>query len=152
MTEGAYQFGEAWYKENRKRMRAARSEMEANFFAREQTQLHKLAMVISVSKNEFPVISEHTMQEADFRLKDLSKDASRIFNVVGQSSVTRSAAEVVAILKRIGPTARRELYRRTFFRTLSVREYGDALQSAAVAGFINLPAGDDAILSIKEIT
>lgn len=152
MTEAAYAWGDAWYKENRKRMRASRNETEANFFAREQTQLHKLAMVISVSRGEFPVISEQVMVEAYERLKDLSKDAQRVLGVVGQTNITRVASDILATLAKTGPLPRKELYRRAFFRSMSIREYSEALGSASGAGFLTIGQGENGVVELVKGT
>lgn len=148
MTEAAYVWGDNWYKESKARARAANSEIERNFFAREQTHLHKLAIVIAASRGRLPVIDVADMIEADKHLQNLSVDSRRVFNVVGQTNTSKAALKIIDMLELNGPMHRRDLYRKGFFRTISIKDFMEALASALVAGLVQQTGSrDDPIIN-----
>ena len=136
LTEEAFEWGDKWYHESKARMRASESKIENSFFVREQTQLHKLAMIVSVSRGHFPSITLEDLQEADSRLKELSGDVKRVFNVVGQTPVTKTAADIVEALVKNGPVSTMTLYRRQFMRTKSVKDYFESLNCVVRGGLV----------------
>lgn len=138
LTEQAYQWGEAWYRNYRDKQRHMGSLLEAGFYERKQTHLHKLAMVISASKGVFPVIDLATLEEAEFHLNQLDEDVRSIFGFVGQSSVSKTAREIIEALTRAGPQNKRDLFKRYFFRTMSSTEFDEALKSAVASGIVEL--------------
>lgn len=151
MTEAAYVWGDEWYKKSKERSRASQTEIERNFFAREQSHLHKLAIVISASRGKYPKIDVPEMIEADKYLQDLSADSRRVFNVVGQTNISKAALKIIDMLELNGPMSRRELYRRGFFRTISIKDFMEAMASALVAGIVQqVGSRDDPMISIVQ--
>lgn len=149
LTEAAYAWGEEWYKKVRAKQRTL-SDNEAGLYERKQSHLHKLAMVISASRGKFPVIDVPELEEADRNLQDLVPDTERIFGFVGQSSTSKAAREIIEALARVGSLSKRELFKRYFFRTMSITDFGEALKSAVASGQVTLTGSlDNETVSLK---
>ena len=137
LTEEAYEWGEKWYEQQRIALRLLGTEsLESGFIVRKQVHLHKLAMVICAAHSEFPTVSLAHMKEAEQQLNALDADMRRVFGYVGQSRVTSAAREIVEVVTREGSIEKRMLYRKQFFRTMSIGEYNEAVQSAIQAELI----------------
>lgn len=137
LTEEAYQWGDKWYKEQRTQLRLLGCDsLESGFIVRKQVHLHKLAMVICAARFQFPTVTREHMVEAELQLSALDVDTRRVFGYVGQSKVTMAAREIVEAVMRCGAVEKRILYRNQFFRTLSVNEFNEAVQSAIQAELI----------------
>lgn len=137
LTEEAYEWGERWYKEQRTQLRLLGSDsLESGFIVRKQVHLHKLAMVICAARYQFPTVTKEHMVEAELQLSALDVDTRRVFGYVGQSKVTAAAREIVEAVMRCKAVEKRILYRDQFFRTLSVNEFNEAVQSAIQAELI----------------
>ena len=137
LTEEAYEWGEIWYKEERAKLRALGSDnLESGFVVRKQVHLHKLAMVICASRGAFPNITVEHLEVARGKLDEVDNDMRRVFGYVGQNKVTSASREIVEIVCREGIIEKRQLYRRNFFRTLTVGEYNEAVASAVQAELI----------------
>jgi hypothetical protein len=150
MTEAAYKWGEKWYMAYRDKQRKMGSSTEAGFYERKQTHLHKTAMVICASKGKFPVISVAEMEEADFKLGQLEEDVRNIFGFVGQSNISKTAREIIEVLTRTGPVLKREMFRRYFFRTMSSKEFDEAMTSAIESGTVIVSGSlNDAVVSLR---
>jgi hypothetical protein len=137
LTEEAYEWGDEWYKGERKKLRGLGSgSLESGFIVRKQVHLHKLAMVISAARCEFPSITLTHMLAAQQQLDALDADMKNVFGYVGQSKVTTAAREIVEAVKALGSVERRVLYQRQFFRTMTITEYNEAVQSAIHAELV----------------
>ena len=150
MTEAAYVWGEKWYMNYRDKQRKMGSSTEAGFYERKQTHLHKTAMVICAAKGRFPVISVEEMEEADYRLGQLEEDVRSIFGFVGQSNISKTAREIIEVLVRVGAISKREMFKRYFFRTMSSKEFDEAMTSAIESGMVLVNGAlNDAVVSLR---
>ena len=138
LTPEAFEWGEAWYKAHWTKYANGGKEL-LGYPARAQTHMHKLAMVISASRGEFPLITEAHLIEADSRLRALEGGMSRVSAIVGTQGLTRAADDIVEAVKKAGGTInRRELFRKYFFRRLSNREFEEALKATTTAGLLTV--------------
>jgi hypothetical protein len=107
-------------------------------------------MVICASKGRFPVISVAEMEEADFRLGQLEEDVRSIFGFVGQSNISKTAREIIEVLVRTGAVSKREMFKRYFFRTMSSKEFDEAMTSAIESGTVIVSGAlNDAVVSLR---
>lgn len=137
LTEEAYEWGEKWYDEQRQSLRSLGTDsLESGFIVRKQVHLHKLAMVICAARFSFPHVTLDHMKEADAQLNALDADMRKVFGYVGQNRVTNAAREIVEAVCKAGAVERRMLYRRQFFRTMSIGEFDEAVKSAIQAELI----------------
>lgn len=151
MTKEAYEWGSAWYMGYRKTLRDMSSDQEAAFYERKQTHLHKLAMVISASRGDFPYIRPEHLMEADLRLTELDPDVKKIFGFVGQTKLTQAASEILGVVQRLKSIRKSDLYRDHFFRTMDVNEFDVALRSVQASGRIGIEGPlDDLVVRLKK--
>lgn len=135
LTEEAYKWGETWYEELQRQIWSS-SGVDSGFIVRKQVHLHKLAMVIAASRGSYPVIELEHMLEAKARLEELDEDMGVVLGFVGQSKVTQAAREIVEAVKKGGGIEKRMLYQKKFFRTMTIGEFNEAVQSAIHAELI----------------
>jgi len=140
MTPEAYAWGTQWYEKYMEDQLRLGGKREAGVAARQQTHLHKLAMVISASRGDFPSIDVSHLEEADRRLRDLQNDTREIFGMVGQSPSTVATQELINALKA-GPIRKSRLYGDYFMRRLSIDEFELAVRSALAGGKIREAQG-----------
>lgn len=133
LTKAAREYGKAWYHEYRIGLKQAQKK-EKGLYARSQTHLHKLAMVISASKGLFPVIDVAELQEADAKLRELGGNVDEVFGSVGQGAVSKLAMEIVECLVKAGATRKWALFDKKFYRRVSDKDFESALKSAVLAG------------------
>lgn len=134
-TEAAFLWEDEWYPPYMERL-MKKGSAEASVGVRRQTHLNKLAMILSVSRGNFPKIDKQEMMDADALLTELEADVDLVFGHVGQSPITSAAREVVSILARNGPMKRKDLYRGYFFRTMKSGDFEEAIKSAKASGLI----------------
>lgn len=150
MSEEAYVWGEQWYSNYRKHQRSMGTQTEAGFYERQQTHLHKLAMVICVSRGGFPNISVDDMKMADCHLNELEPDVREIFGHVGRTRMSNASCEIVEVLQKEKELRQADLFKRYFFRTMSGEEFEIALKSVKLAGVITITGPlDNPLISLK---
>lgn len=138
LTEDAYKFGEAWYDKHSEKLEANDAEHDTygGYHARTQTQLHKLAMVISASQRSDLIISRADLESAAALVDSLESDIPRVFKTLHATEEMGKAHELVAIVQSHKQIRRAELYQKYFFHTMTAKEFGEALQAATEAGYV----------------
>lgn len=100
LTDDAYEWGEAWYKEHwttvPEHMASARYQP---YRARKQVFLHKLAMVLSAAQNNRLVIDASHLQTAKELVEMIEPDMIKVFESVGHVQEASQTGEIVAFLR-----------------------------------------------------
>ncbi len=153
LTQEAHDMGEKWYEDHwtKPMDKSLPAEQFGGYFARKQTHIHKLAMIVAASRSNKLVITKEHLDIASQMVDSLEQEMPRVFLKVGQSVVKQAMTdilEVVAIRKKI---ARKELYRE-FARRLTWQEFLDIIQSSTEAGYIKLAASEGEIFVISLVT
>lgn len=143
LTPAAEEYAHANYHEQWDKIEG---KIEATGFAgRKQTHLFKLAMVVSASRGDFPLLDAPHLIEADRQLALVEPGINKVLQVVGSKGITKAAAEIVeAVIAAGGKALRREIYGKHFFRRLSNKDFEEAVKGAQAAGKLRsdtLPAG-----------
>lgn len=146
MTEDAYAWGEKWYKEHY----AADHEHLSNdkfagYLARKQTQIHKLAMVLSASRRDDLVITEDELSDACDYVTQLEAEMPKMFGKVGQEKVVKQAAEVFSFIKSSGKNLTQTLIYRNFSDTISYTTFEEIVRSLVHSGYIKQVQKDNVI-------
>jgi hypothetical protein len=120
--------------------------VEATGFAgRKQTHLFKLAMVISVSRGDFPKLDVEHLKEAERQLALIEPGITRVLQVVGSKGITKASQEILDAVRGEGGKAfRRDIFGKHFFRRLSNKDFEEAVKGAQAAGKLRedkTPAG-----------
>lgn len=153
LTQEAHDMGEKWYEDHwtKPMDKSLPAEQFGGYFARKQTHIHKLAMIVAASRSNKLVITKEHLDIASQMVDSLEQEMPRVFLKVGQSVVKQAMTdilEVVAIRKKI---ARKELYRE-FARRLTWQEFLDIIQSSTEAGYVKLAASEGEIFVISLVT
>lgn len=135
LTDEAYEWGERWYNQYRD-VADKLQEKEQGLYARSQTHLHKLAMVVSAARGKFPIIDAAELQEADRRLSLLTGNINAVFGRMGQSPQSKLAQDVLEVLVKHGSMTKRELFAKYFFRTVSSVMFEEAVKSIKAGGLV----------------
>lgn len=135
LTEAAYQWGERFYEAHWEKMRTAGRELRG-YPSRKQTHLHKLALIIAVSRGKGS-IDVPEMEEAERQLVKIEPGMASVFGRIGSPAVAKSSGEIVDALEKMGGKAlRREVFNKHFFRRLSLKDFSEAVNGAEAAGLI----------------
>lgn len=153
LTQEAHDMGEKWYEDHwtKPMDKSLPAEQFGGYFARKQTHIHKLAMIVAASRSNKLVITKEHLDIASQMVDSLEQEMPRVFLKVGQSVVKQAMTdilEVVAIKKKV---SRKELYRE-FARRLTWQEFLDIIQSSTEAGYIKLAASEGEIFVISLVT
>jgi len=109
MTQEAVDWGQEWYaklythQNGDARLR--------DYVTRKQTHLHKLAMILSVSRRDDLVITEKELQDAEIALKKNEERMGDVFSQVGKTAEASAAEQIVALLTMNGPTDSTQVYK-----------------------------------------
>jgi hypothetical protein len=146
LSTDAVKWGKVWYerhwaqygKETRERL---------GFPARKQTHLHKLAMVISAARGEFPRITARIMEDAEQRLNEVEPGVRKVLAMIGTTNITRASRAIVEYMMGQPKKAllSQVVYGTLFFRRLSYKEFQEAVAGAVGAGYIKT---DPAMLTL----
>ena len=132
ISQQARVWGRAWYKRHWESPPSGLTGDQFNgYIARKQTHLHKLAMVLSASKNDSLIIEESHLVAAEEIITAIEQDMPRVFSRIGQTDITRGSTEILNAIEHRPGISHPELYN-LLFRTLSYKDFTDSL-----AGVIN---------------
>src|SRR5262249_33226296 len=80
LTDDAYNWGEAWYaKHNAGRSTTLASSRYSGYFARKQTHLHKLAMILSAAQRDQLLIERDDLETANKILESTEHSMIKVF-------------------------------------------------------------------------
>lgn len=103
IDEPARVWGRAWY-ESFWRSAADRmdDQMLEGYAARKQTHLHKLAIVLSASRDASRIITREDLELANVMLEDIERDMPKVFAKIGRSEDSMQAERFVEFLRKKG--------------------------------------------------
>lgn len=114
LEEEAFRWGEQWYLHHWKNPRplAHMSEKFGGYYARKQTHIHKLAMVVAASQRDDLVITVDDLRTAERIITATEGDIDRVFKTIGASEDSKAMAEVLAVVRAAGSIPASECWRR----------------------------------------
>ncbi len=137
ITEEARVWGREWYKVFWMNASARMdSKMLEGYAARKQTHLHKLAMVLSVSRGDSMQIEIEDLQLANQMLEDLEQDMPKVFSKIGRTEQSVKAEEFLEMIARKGPggVPYDEAYRLVHLHFPDARDYEGMLSGCIKSG------------------
>lgn len=145
-----YEWGEAWYaKHNSTRPAGLDTEQFGGYLARKQTHIHKLAMVLTASRQNSLVIERDVLEAAEGFVSSLERDMPLIYSRIGQTEITRGSTQILEIITSRGNMSREALYAQ-LFRVMSYRDFEQSLMGAIQAGHvIQQQVGDKFMVMLK---
>lgn len=144
LTYEARQWGTEWYELHWSSQRSSHmaSERFAGYFARKQTHIHKLAMVLAAAKRDELYISAEDLSEANLLITDLEVDMQNVFSSIGVSHSAKVSSEVLALIRNSRTISLTKLWQ-LCFNTTAQADFRDALKAAVEAGYVKVSKTDD---------
>lgn len=101
LTPEALRWGEAWYASLQAGLgKEAISRRASGYYARKQTHLHKIAMLLSLSSRDDLTITKDDLETAGSILTFVEKDIMRVLsNVTNRQVAARNAMEIITMLR-----------------------------------------------------
>lgn len=138
LSREAETWGESWYAlHNIDRPTHMASDRFAGYLARKQGHMHKLAMILSVSKRDDLVISKEDLFEADQILHDAEISMVRVFDSIGVVDEARRVAELVSFVRTYRWMEAQDLYH-LCHNIMSQRDFKDAMRVAVESGMLRV--------------
>jgi hypothetical protein len=139
LSQDAIEWGTQWYSDHYASTKAMPLEESkwGGYWARKQTHIHKLGMVLSAAESDDLIIRRHHLADAAAIVTRLEEFLPRIFELVGQSPDARIAEAVREVVATNFAVDKAALFRR-LSKTFSPREVEDALASSIRAGILGL--------------
>lgn len=147
ISDRGREWGRAWYADHWKNPPIGLNlDQFGGYLARKQTLIHKLAMVISAAQSDSLIVNEDDLEFSCASISGLEEDMPKVFQGIGQDSITRGTSDIVSHLVQNGDTNKMDLFR-SMVRTLSYNDFELSLASAIQAGLaIQIQQGGTMIL------
>ena len=138
LTEEAYEFGEQWYHQHCIKMEAFAYSMKGmgGYYARKQAHVHKLAMVLAAAKCNTMVIERDELEAAVKILDANEQGYGQVFQSIVTTVTTEQTIDLIRIVASKKQVRKSELYQLVFRNMNGVKEFNEALESAATAGYL----------------
>lgn len=138
LTPEAYQWGTDWYMQHHTtRTREMASSRYSGYFARKQTHLHKVAMVLSVAQRDNLIIEKDDLEMANKILESTESSMIRVFENVGVINEARHVHELKAFVQTYGWITTADLYR-LCYNIMSERDFKLAVRAALEGGVLQI--------------
>lgn len=139
ISEAALEWGDEWYRAHWMASRSSHlaSEKFAGWWARKQTHLHKLAMVLSAAKRDDLRIEKEDLEEALTLVTDLETDMQHVFSSIGVSHSAKVSNEVLTFIRNHKQIKLQDLWK-LCFNTTAQKDFSEAIVAARDAGFIKI--------------
>lgn len=148
LTKEATAWGRIWYEEHFNNRPTHLNEVQfGGYIARKQTHMHKLAIILSASRNDTLEITRESLEVSNAMVTALEFDMPKVFQQVGANDAGRYTGLVLDIIKVRQKLTKAELYRE-FVGKMAATDIDVALQGLIVAGYCTMrQEGNDIILS-----
>ncbi len=120
--------------------------------ARKQTHIHKIAMVLSISRSDELVILKEDLVKANRFITALESDMAKVFQSIGVQDSRKHLMEILSHL-RARKTIRRGALWKLCVTSMDKKEYDEGLTSLSTAGLITMTfidAEKDFLIKIVE--
>ena len=139
LSSDAVSWGTDWYEQHYHATRNMPLEESkwGGYWARKQTHVHKLAMVLSAAESDSLVVERHHLQDAVAIITKLEQYLPRIFELVGQSDLARISEAVRELVVSHGVIDQAVLFK-MLSKTFAPKEISEALVGLTRAGLVGL--------------
>ena len=139
LTEEARAWGRVWYKKLWTEVAPKIDDDHfSGYMARKQTHLHKLAMVLSVSRSDSLVITPEDLILAEVMLTQAEKDLGKVFSRIGRTEDSLQAERFIAFIKRHGKISYAKAYQHIHNYFPDFRDFEGILAGAIRSGVIKM--------------
>lgn len=142
MTEEAYAWGEEWYNRHQDKMEAETDPRIKNYFARKQTHIHKLALVIAAANQDARVIEVEHLAAAYNLVTELEDDMTKVWTKVGRSDTSLHAERLFAWIRSKGRVEWEEAFRYAHKNFPGLREFTNIINGLIMSKLVRLEQGE----------
>lgn len=137
LTEAAFLWGEQWYKDLQNRPTTLASGRYSSYLARKQTHMHKLAMVLALSRSDSLIIDREHLETANTILTSTERSMMKVFESVGAVDEARHLAELIPYVRAHQWITAPDLYK-LVYNIMSKRDYEAALKGGIEGGLFDV--------------
>lgn len=140
LTPDAEAWGEAWYTSHytNDRPKNLDDDRFGGYFARKQTHIHKLAIVLAAAESNEMLITREHLELADTMVTDLEPDMAMVFEKIGKSEESFYADRLINFVRRQGAVPYTEVYRFVYSQFPSLRDFEGVFAGCVRAGFVKI--------------
>lgn len=134
----AMQWGKDWYERHwtEKNPHGLDKDVFGPYFARKQTHIHKLAIVLAAAISDRRVLDVYHLEQAERLVTSLEPNMNRILGAIVDTSETRQVAFLCRMfLSAKGPIDKQAAWR-VCMRHMSLEEFHNAIRATIAAGLI----------------
>jgi hypothetical protein len=138
LSPEAIKWGTDWYTNHHKgRTKQMASSRYSGYFARKQTHMHKLAMILAAAQRDSMTIEKEDLEMANKILENAELSMIKVFESVGVVDEAKHIAELVAIVRTYGWIKINDLYR-LCYNIMSERDFRQAVKIAGEGGLLRV--------------
>jgi hypothetical protein len=140
LTPEAETWGEEWYAAHYKGERPKNLDDDrfGGYFARKQTHIHKLAMVLAAATRNELVVTREDLEIANTMVTDLEPDMAHVFSKIGKTDESYHADRLLAFIRRMGSVPYTDVFKYAHSQFPSAREFEDVFAGLLKAGFVRV--------------
>lgn len=139
LTEPAREWGRAWYTKmwstNNQRLDDSRLD---GYLARKQTHMHKLAMILSISRGDDLKITKEDLVAANAMLETTEEHLGKVFSRIGRTEESMSAERFVDLVRKRGRIPYQEAYLHVHQNFPDLRDFVGMLEGCIRSGQVRL--------------
>ena len=144
LTPEAVEWGEKWYEDHyTKQISGETNPQFASYFARKQTHMHKLAIILALAEGDELTIQPQHLEMALNMLTGMEQDFPRIFTHIGATDTGRITASIAQIIAAKPGIPLSQLYS-LFLGKLSQQEIEEGIRFLVQGGLANIRVQNNA--------
>lgn len=137
LTAEAAKWGYDWYMRHwTEGSPTMEGEKFEGYIARKQAHLHKLAMILSVSRGDDMLLTVDDLETAERALKETEEDLLKVFSRIGRKQESLVFEQLLQIIKRRGRLSYQEAYRIVHTNYQNFSDFEGTLTGAVRAGYL----------------
>lgn len=138
LTPEAIKFGKEWYTRHWKDPEEhLLNDRMQGYRARKQTHIHKLAMILSVAESDNLIIDRHHLELALQFASGIERDMHIVFESIGLHQSARDMEVLMSYIRANKRVLHQDLWR-ACYRSMSRKEFGEAIDALVHAGYIRI--------------
>jgi hypothetical protein len=139
ITKEATDWGASWYtRHDQERQANGADEAFANYMARKQTHIHKLAMILAASQSDKLVIDIGHLVLAATMITDLEQDMPKVFAKIGRSEQSIQVEKLLTFIRQREAVAYDEAYQYVHMAFPNARDFEGILSGLLKSGLVTM--------------
>ena len=139
LTPEAVKWGELWYKSHYAHKNPDLDEDRfGGYFARKQTHIHKLAMVLAAAESDRLVLTAEHLALANTMVTDLEPDMQFVFSKIGKTEDSVYIERLIQYVHQRGEVPWTQAYRLIHTHFPKVQDFENVITGAIKAGYLIL--------------